>query len=143
MPWSAKAQELLREQYAAVSAAASGALSGRGRARSERAAARGRRRSRALLERYRAARALVTRYTRRVSPLLLAGGIGDDLRLAPFHLLATEGAVHADKDHAWHMGTASRSARPTTPGVLFATPHRVVDLTDPASEAARWRGGRS
>ena len=26
-----------------------------------------------------------------------------DLRLAPFHILATEGAVHVDKDHEWHM----------------------------------------
>jgi PNKP adenylyltransferase domain, ligase domain len=26
-----------------------------------------------------------------------------DLKLAPFHLLATEGHVHADKDHLWHM----------------------------------------
>jgi hypothetical protein len=25
-----------------------------------------------------------------------------DVRLAPFHVLATEGAVHVDKDHVWH-----------------------------------------
>ena len=28
-----------------------------------------------------------------------------DLKLAPFHLLATEGKVHADKPHDWHMQT--------------------------------------
>ena len=28
-----------------------------------------------------------------------------DIRLAPFHVLATEGAVHVDKDHVWHMDT--------------------------------------
>ena len=27
----------------------------------------------------------------------------DDLKLAPFHLLATEGQVHVDKPHDWHM----------------------------------------
>ena len=27
----------------------------------------------------------------------------EDLKLAPFHLLASEGAVHSDKDHVWHM----------------------------------------
>jgi protein phosphatase len=26
-----------------------------------------------------------------------------DLKLAPFHLLASENAVHADKPHTWHM----------------------------------------
>ena len=29
----------------------------------------------------------------------------DDLKLAPFHLLASEGAVHTDKPHTWHMET--------------------------------------
>ena len=29
----------------------------------------------------------------------------DDLKLAPFHLLATEGGVHVNKDHIWHMET--------------------------------------
>ena len=32
----------------------------------------------------------------------------EDLRLAPFHLLATERAVHVDKDHVWHMETIGR-----------------------------------
>jgi hypothetical protein len=27
----------------------------------------------------------------------------DDLQLAPFHLLATENAVHTDKNHLWHL----------------------------------------
>ena len=31
-----------------------------------------------------------------------------DLKLAPFHLLATEGHVHTDKDHLWHMETSGR-----------------------------------
>ena len=28
-----------------------------------------------------------------------------DLKLAPFHVLATNGKVHIDKSHAWHMKT--------------------------------------
>jgi protein phosphatase len=57
-----------------------------------------------------------------------------DLKLAPFHLLASEGHVHADKDHAWHMRIAG--ALCAAGGDLFqATPFRVVDLADPASEA--------
>ena len=34
----------------------------------------------------------------------------DDLKLAPFHLLASEGTVHVDKDHLWHMQTLARLA---------------------------------
>lgn len=55
----------------------------------------------------------------------------NDLKLAPFHLLATEGAVHTDKPHDWHMNTLARLAG----GILVATPFRVIDLTDPTSEA--------
>ena len=35
-------------------------------------------------------------YVRRVSTLA-------DVRVAPFHLLFSEGAVHVDRDHAWHL----------------------------------------
>jgi protein phosphatase len=31
-----------------------------------------------------------------------------DYRLAPFHILAIEGAVHADRDHHWHMSEIAR-----------------------------------
>ncbi len=60
----------------------------------------------------------------------------NDLKLAPFHLLATEGAVHTDKPHDWHMNTLARLGG----GILVATPFRVIDLSDPTSEAegTRW-----
>lgn len=56
------------------------------------------------------------------------------LKLAPFHLLATEGGVHVDRDHIWHMETLRRFAE-ADGSVVTATPYRVVDVTDPASEA--------
>ena len=34
-----------------------------------------------------------------------------DLKLAPFHLLATEGGVHTDKNHTWHMDTLASVCR--------------------------------
>ena len=55
--------------------------------------------------------------------------------------MATEGAVHADKDHVWHMNTIS-SFVPEGDGLLMRTPYHVVGLADPASEAAAttwWR----
>ena len=56
-----------------------------------------------------------------------------DLKLAPFHLLASEGAVHTAKDHLWHMGTLVRICQADT-GLLLATPFQVVDLTDRADQ---------
>ena len=35
----------------------------------------------------------------------------DDLKLAPFHLLATEGKVHTNQDHVWHMETLAAICR--------------------------------
>ena len=93
MPWSAKAQELLREQYAAVGAAARvGARGDAGGARARRPRADGesselRRRATASARRMRSSRTS-TAYRRYCWPVQSL----DDLRLAPFHLLATEGA---------------------------------------------------
>jgi protein phosphatase len=132
-----KAGVLVRDQYAAVGAAAIAGLDAASAAL-EAARARGvdvgamadaaiRRRDDALL--YRAA------YNRYVAPF---AGV-DDLRIAPFHLLASEGAVHDDKDHLWHMAQAHRLAA-ADPALLIATAHRQVDLADPAqvAEAIVW-----
>jgi protein phosphatase len=59
----------------------------------------------------------------------------DDYRIAPFHILATEGQVHADKDHLWHMHEIARFANDGDV-TLISTPHRLVDLADGASVAA-------
>jgi protein phosphatase len=57
-----------------------------------------------------------------------------DLKLAPFHLLATEGGVHVDKDHVWHMEEITKICR-CDPELLLATPYKIVDVTDSTSEA--------
>ena len=56
-----------------------------------------------------------------------------DLKLAPFHLLASEGHIHTDKNHPWHMDTLSAICR-TDPELLLPTNYKVVEVTDPASE---------
>ena len=62
----------------------------------------------------------------------------EDLKLAPFHLLATEGAVHDGEGHAWHMQALAEICR-GDPGVLLATQWRETDLADPAATtAAAW-----
>jgi protein phosphatase len=136
MPWSAKAQELLRQQYAAVGSSARAALAEVVAALD---AAGGRSDTASLAERYRrrldAALAFTEAYRRYCWTVSSVG----DLKLAPFHLLATEGAVHADKDHVWHMERLTEMCA-AGDGLLLATPFRVIDVTDPASEAegVRW-----
>jgi hypothetical protein len=63
----------------------------------------------------------------------------DDIKLASFQLMATEGAVHADKTHVWHMEALVELCRSDS-GLLLATPFRVVPLSDPhaVDEATRW-----
>lgn len=52
-----------------------------------------------------------------------------DLRIAPFHVLATEGKVHTDRDHLWHMATLGELAT-VDPGLFQATQHVAIDLQD-------------
>lgn len=133
MPWSAKAQDLLRQQYAPVGTSAALALGAAVEALSQAAGAG--REVGALLEQTRARlqavegyRAAWRRYCWPVSSVF-------DLRLAPFHLLASEGAVHDRKDHAWHMEMASRLCD-ARPGPLFPTRWRAVQLADEAAVAS-------
>jgi protein phosphatase len=132
MPWSAKAQELIQQQYAAVGAAARSALPD-AVANLQAAAARGLDVT-DLLARYRERERLATRYDRAYRRYAWPVTSVSDLKLAPFHVLATEGVVHVEKDHVWHMDTIADVCRAAA-GVLHATPYRVVDTTDPASEA--------
>jgi protein phosphatase len=62
-----------------------------------------------------------------------------DLKLAPFHLLAGEGAVYTGKDHQWHMQILGKLAL-ADPELLLATPHKVVNLQEPevVAEAVAW-----
>jgi protein phosphatase len=57
-----------------------------------------------------------------------------DLKLAPFHVLASEGAVHTDKPHTWHMEMIGRLCAADAE-ILLATPFRVVNLEDEQSSA--------
>jgi len=137
MPWSAKAQELIKSQYAAVGAAAGIALSA-AVAALNRAADSGIEVAELLgrtRERYELAKLYVDSYRRYCWPVESI----DDLRLAPFHLLASARAVHVDKDHRWHLAMLSRLCEGGD-ALLLATPHLVVDVTDQASEAqgVRW-----
>ena len=132
MPWSAKAMELVRQQYASVGAAARVGLGETVRAL-ERAAARGVEVG-ALLERHQSRLMLAERFAVAYRHYCWPVESLRDIRIAPFHVMATEGAVHVDKDHVWHMNTIS-SFVGDGDALLMRTPYHVVDLNDPGGEA--------
>ena len=136
MPWSVKAQELIREQYAAVGVAARTGLKAAGAFLQE-TAARGIDAGDALLrveERLRLAQLYSDSYARYCWPVTSLG----DVRLAPFHLLASEGQLHTDKNNRWHMDMAARLCE-ADPALFQVTEHRVVQLDTPDEmEATGW-----
>ncbi len=132
MPWSAKAQDLLLHQYAAVGAAGRVGLSAAVEALTK-AAGRGQEVT-GLLERFENRAAHVERYVEAYRRYCWPVNGIDDLKLAPFHVLATEGALHTDKDHLWHMQTLARLSE-ADPGLVVATRHLLVNVDDEASVA--------
>ena len=137
LPWSMKAGALVRGQYAAVGAAATAGLAALDDA-VRRAQARGiplPELCAATAVRLEDARRYRDAYNRYVAPFESV----DDLIIAPFHLLASEGAVHADNDHLWHIGAAHRLAA-SDPKLFRATEFRRIELDDPAqvAEAIGW-----
>jgi protein phosphatase len=137
MPWSVKAQELLTSQYAPVGAAGTQVLLS---ARTVLADATTRidslqelaSRTEARLESLAKYREAYRHYCWPVRSI-------DDLKLAPFHLLATEGSVHTDKQHGWHMERLTKLCAQDEK-LLLAAPFKIVDVNDTAScdQATEW-----
>jgi protein phosphatase len=130
LPWSAKAGQLLRDQYAAVGAAARAslpvAIGALGQAAAAGLAVGD------LLERTRIrelnATAFTDAYRRYCWPTDGLTGV----RIAPFQVLAAEGAVFQERPHAWHLGLVDRLA--DADPEFVAPTHRVfADTTDPGS----------
>jgi protein phosphatase len=133
MPWSAKALELVRQQYASVGAAARVGL-GETVHELEKAAARGIDVG-ALVQRHKVRLDLAERFARAYRHYCWPVESLRDIRVAPFHIMATEGSVHVDKDHVWHMNTIAGFVQEKD-ALLMRTPYQVVDLADSSSEAA-------
>ncbi|MGH3941315.1 MAG: polynucleotide kinase-phosphatase [Pseudonocardiaceae bacterium] len=137
LPWSVKAEELLRQQYAAVGAAARAVLPHAIRIL-QTASATGldiedlltRTRSR-----FSNADAFTAAYRRYVWPTDGLHGV----RLAPFQVLATEGSTYHERDHGWHLALADRLVE-AAPNLIQPTRRLLVDTTDATSTVAavRW-----
>ncbi|MBP2336800.1 polynucleotide kinase-phosphatase [Saccharothrix coeruleofusca] len=134
MPWNAKATGLIKEQYAAVGAAATGALTA---AVDTLGAAAGRGVDVArLLARTASRLTNATRYRAAYQRYCWPTDGLEGVRIAPFQLLAARGRTFHDRDHLWHLEVLGRLA-----GELFSrTRYLVVDTTDEEQVAAgvRW-----
>ncbi|MGB3300727.1 MAG: polynucleotide kinase-phosphatase [Phormidesmis sp.] len=132
MPWSAKAQGLLKQQYAPVGTAAKHGL---------KAAVNCLQQANAsvevtkLLTHYQQRSELADRYVDAYRRYCWPVNHLSDLKLAPFHILATEGQVHTDKTHEWHMQQISHFAQADAE-LLLATRYKTIDTSDEASCAA-------
>ena len=128
MPWSAKAQELLRLQYAPTGSAARAGLPA---AITALAAASENPEIAAIAEQFRLRKEAADLYVEAYRRYCWTVQSLSDLKLAPFHLLASEGRAHSAKDHVWHMETLSKMCQCDSE-LLLQTPFRVIDLTNVA-----------
>ncbi len=138
MPWSAKAQELLRTQYAAVGAAGTAALPSAVDVADQtlrRLAADAPNQLRELHARLQEKHAAIGQFVQAYRQYCWPVNSLDDLKLAPFHLLATEGRVHVHQNHLWHMQVLAKICEHDS-RLLLATRHRLVDVSSPDSEQA-------
>ena len=144
MPWSAKAQLLLEQQYAPTGRAGVSGLAASVEALQKAAIFGSKTREvdsavsgqnvdlSAILERYSERSDLLGKYVDAYRQYCWDVDGIEDYRIAPFHILATEGVVHADKNHIWHMDIIKKYIAHSDP-VLMATNHILVDLADESS----------
>jgi protein phosphatase len=139
LPWNLKAGPLVRDQYATVGAAAAASLPAAAPVL-DKASTRAwpgddGARLGALLDRTRArsanAAAFTAAYLRYCWPTAELAGV----RVAPFQLLASEGAVYHEHPHLWHLDVADRLAA-ADPELIATTRRIAVQTDDPASTAA-------
>ena len=142
LPWNLKAGQLLRDQYAATGAAARASLPAA-------VAALEQARARALptdspalpelLDRTRARMTNADAFTGAYLRYCWSTDGLSGVRVAPFQLLASEGAVYHERPHQWHLEIADRLAA-AAPDLIATTGRLAVDVADPASvaEATRW-----
>ncbi|MBX7259727.1 MAG: polynucleotide kinase-phosphatase [Candidatus Hydrogenedentes bacterium] len=144
MPWSAKAQELLRRQYAPVASASRSALS-HTIAELRGAASRGVEGMDSLLVWAELSASDCAAYSAAYRRYCWTVTSFHDLKLAPFHVMATEGCVHTSRDHVWHMDVAKRLHRADLDAhgnehVIMDTRCLSVDVMDEesVSEGIAW-----
>ncbi len=140
MPWSAKAIELIRRQYAAVGAAAHAGLAATV-ATLETAQGRGLDVA-SLLEKQRGRISSIDHYVDAYRHYVWPVNGVADLRLAPFHILAGETGVYSTATTAGTSSAAIDSS-PRTPAGCTAPAASLSTSRTPSRRRSASRGGRS
>ena len=137
MPWSAKAGPLIREQYAAVGAAARAELPAAVELL-ERAAAGGLPVGE-LLARTRSRRENAEAFSRAYRRYCWPTDGITGIAVAPFAVLAAQGSTFEDRPQCWHLAAADALAA-AAPGLIVGTSSILVDTGDAESMASaiRW-----
>jgi protein phosphatase len=159
MPWSAKARSLILEQYAPTGMAGRNGLAKAIEAlQTALAAAKmphngediskdasgvtlaagtpGNMNLASVLADYQNRRECLERYSEAYRRYCWPVASVDDYRVAPFHILATEGKVWHDENHLRHLAVISDYITKGNDPVFVATNHLTVDLNDDVSIAA-------
>ncbi len=137
MPWSAKAMSLLREQYAAVGTSARHGLTAGVEVLREAQGPLGVL-GEALLARVEQRLGNAERFTETYGRYCWGTDGLQGVKLAPFHLLASAGAVHQDKTHSWHLENLQKYLGGSD--CFHPTKTLEVDLWDDESmsQGCRW-----
>ncbi|MGI0118683.1 polynucleotide kinase-phosphatase [Zooshikella sp. RANM57] len=123
MPWSFKASELIRQQYAAVGCAGNNVLPV-ANLLLEQAALRGVDLN-DLNQRIATHHQHISGFRQAYQQYCWSVTEVNQLKLAPFHIMASEGAMHTDKNHQWHMTHISDLAK-ASKGLIQATDYRII-----------------
>lgn len=133
LPWSFKAEEMIRNQYAAVGASATSSLNDATEALEQ--ALESGADVYELLDRIRSQKANAAAYVAAYQNYAAPTSGLEGVQLAPFQVLASEGAVHSGQDHTWHLEVADRLGR-ADPELIRSTRRIVVSTDSPESRAA-------
>lgn len=137
MPWSIKAQSLLKKQYAAVATASRIAtphvinslkqVQKRGIEVQQE------------IDKYQNRQELLDSYTEVYRRYCWPVKSTNDLKLAPFHILATENNTHTDKNHQWHMENIATICE-ADPEMLMKTQWKILNPANPEEirETCHW-----
>ncbi len=138
MPWSAKAMALLKEQYAALGCAAKHALPHANEVLQQ-TQARNIEGLEEVLAKFEYKEKVIAQYTDAYRQYCWTVDAIEDYKLAPFHILATEGSVYTDQTHEWHMENI-REIADANKGLIMATPYKIIEVrkSENVKEAVDW-----
>lgn len=136
MPWSTKAQELLEKQYAAVGASAKSSLDYTLEVLQK---TEQRLEIQSLVEHYQQRAQRIDRYIQTYRGYCWPVRSIQDLKLAPFHLLASESGVHTDQTHLWHLEKIAKLVS-ASHGLVVDTPYKIIDTqqNESIAEGIHW-----